>query len=191
MKKLLITVLAIIVLAPVMAQAENIGFDLGVLSYNTREKTGENGTGNYMVVKVPVDSSSTLGFYNEGLGFNLTHNANGGAATIVPVDISISGIQVTRKIADKVNVGLNLGMADVTGTLALAGFVDNVPTADIFVQWSILSGGDKLKSDFTATLGYRSLMITPVDPDGAATDFTKEVNDLGGFYLGIAIGISF
>jgi hypothetical protein len=192
MRKLLIAVLAIVVLVPAMASADSIGLDMGILSFNPREKTGQSGIANFMTIKVPVDANSTVGFYNEGLGFNLDSNKGGGATTTVAVDVSIQGLQVTRKLADKVSVGLNFGMADITANIAgVVAFTDNVPMADVFVQWSLLSGGEKMKSDFAATIGYRAMMISPIDPDAAGTDYIKNVKDLGGFWIGMSVGFGF
>jgi len=195
MKKLLLTliILAVMALAPALVRAETIGFDMGILSFNSSERTAQNGTGNFLTIKFPVDSATSIGFYNERLSFNLKGNKNAAnIPSVIGVDVDINGIQITRQIVDKVDVGFNLAMADVSGFWgAVQQFADTVPMVDVFAKWVILGGGDKVKSQLNAALGYRLLSTTPVTPAAGPGDFVKEINNLGGFWLSLAIGIAF
>lgn len=193
MKKLSVVfvVLMLLAISPTITKAETIGFDLGILSMNSREKTADSGTGSFMAITFPVDNNTKIGFYNEGMSFNLKDNNAGGAPSIVPVDVDITAIQITRKLVDTISIGFDLGMADVSDTTAFGFVSDTVPMADVFVKWSLLSGGEKVTTNLCATLGYRLLSISPTDPDGGGGDFTKAVDDLGGLWLKLSVGLNF
>lgn len=198
MRKLLVVLAVLVVIGfPITAKAENLGFDIGILNFNPKETTAKNGNGSFVAITFPVDNLMEVGFYNEGLGVSLKNDAGGnGISTIVNTDVSITGIQMVRTVSEKagVGVGLRLGMADISGSvIGAATFADTVPMADILVKWSVLSGGDKaVKTELAANFGYRIMQITPIDPDTAAGgDFVNLMDDLGGFWLSISLGLSF
>lgn len=197
MKKYLVALVALLVVSgmvlPVQAE-QALGFDLGTMFYKCNEDTSKNGAAQTLTIVLPLDSQTELGFYHEGLGLKLKDDETGPPGSTVNVNITIEAIHASRQISDKFTFGMHLGMADLTGTFGGAvTFADTVPMADVFVKWNILKGGAKVNSSLTATLGYRSLLITPVFPDNAAGagDFIEEVDDLSGVFLGLSVGIRF
>lgn len=197
MKKLLMVVLALAVIGgmTLAARAESIGFELGTLYYKCDENTAKNGSASFLAVTLPVDSMTTIGFYREGLGLDLKDDKAAPAlGTTVNIVASVEAFQATREIAKGFYAGLHIGMADMTAyCVGVVQWSDTVPMGDVFIKWNILTGGDKIKTDLNATIGYRRLMITPVVPDAVAAtgDFVKPVDDLGGTWLTVSFGINF
>ena len=196
MKKYVVLALALAILCGVSlsARAESIGFELGTLYYNCNENTAKNGSGSFLAITLPVDNMTTIGFYKESLGFALKDDkAVAALGTTVNIDASVEALQVTREIAKGFYAGLHIGEVDLSAYIAGAfSWTDTVPMGDVYIKWNIISGGDKVKTDLNATLGYRALYITPVDPDGAGgLDFVKPVDDLGGMWVTVSFGIKF
>ncbi|MBI4739232.1 hypothetical protein HY772_06785, partial [Candidatus Woesearchaeota archaeon] len=138
----------------------------------------------------------SVGFYNEGLTINLKKDLNAPPTpTTVMIDTQITAIRVERIVAEKagVAVGMDLGLADMNANiLGALAWAQTAPMADVFLKWNVITGGDKsVKTDISATLGYRTLMIAAQDPDAGALDFVNTVNNLGGFWLSLSLGVSF
>ncbi|MFH1428852.1 MAG: hypothetical protein ABIH39_03810 [Candidatus Margulisiibacteriota bacterium] len=199
MKNLLVVlaVLAIMALAPMAARAESLGFDMGVLTYNPSETTAQSSNGNFFCFTFPVDNTTRIGFYTEGLMIVLKKDLFAAPTpTTVSVDTKITAIQMTRTIAEKANVsaGVNLGMADMNAyILGALAWTQTAPVADLFVKWAFISGtGEKgITTNVSATVGYRSLLIAAQDPDAAAGDFTKAIDNLNGVWVGLSLGVAF
>lgn len=195
MKKYFILAIALAILCGinVSARAESIGFEIGTMYYDSNENTAKSGSGSFLAISLPIDAKTTIGFYREGLKMQLRDDKLAAALpTTISLEMSTEAMEITRNIAQGFDAGIHIGMLDLTayngGALA---WTDTVPMGDIFIKWDILSGGDKIKTDLTATLGYRSLFITPVDPDVAAGDFVKPVDDLGGVWFAISLALKF
>ena len=112
--------------------------------------------------------------------------------TTVDIDISIKGLRATKVVAKNVAVGIDIGTADVLGTTGGAWTLrDTVPMGDVFVKYTPIAGGKGVaKTSFAVLAGYRFLKIDSIDPDGAALDFVKPVNDLSGLFIGISLGLA-
>ncbi|MBI3609262.1 MAG: hypothetical protein HY204_01000 [Nitrospirae bacterium] len=174
------------------AHAANLGFDLGTSFYLPGEKTADSGTANSVAITFPLSPGLEVGFYREELSFGLEKNLNGGPKTRVNTDVSIDAIRIVQSLAGPIAIGLAVGTAGVTGTTGGATTIsDRAPMADIFARVTALSGGDKINANLSVTLGYRLLRIAGVDPDGAGTDFTSNVSNLGGFGIGVSAGVRF
>lgn len=196
MKKVLIFALALVagfLFVVPNAQAEGIGFSMGTLMFDSSEGSAKNGGGSFFAFNFPIDENASVGFYHEGLNFKLKDDKAGAPGATVNVDITISAIETVRKVSSAPNVwvGIHAGTADIVGTLALAGFVDTVPMADIFVKWEAVSGGKNVQSSLCALVGYRFLSIDSVDPDAAGGNFVNTVDTLSGVFIGIAVGVNF
>jgi hypothetical protein len=197
MKKLTIMVLALALVSGMVlsAKAESLGFELGTMYYNCNDKNAQNGGGSFLAIALPVDAKTDIGFYKEGSSVTLEEDKNAATrATLVDIDVSIEAMLLARKLTDKFTAGLHIGMADIQAWDNLNAAItlnDTTPMADVFVTWGVVSGGDKIMTNLNVTLGYRVLQTVAFDPDLALTDFVDNINDLGGMWVAISLGMKF
>lgn len=192
---MLVLALALVSGMVLSAKAESLGFELGTMYYKCNDKNAETGGGSFLAIALPVDAKTDIGFYKEGSTISLEEDKNAGAtSTVVDVDVSIEAMLLARKLTDKFTAGLHIGMADLQAwdnTAALIRMNDTTPMADVFVTWGVVSGGEKIMTNLNVTLGYRVLTTVSFDPDGVATDYVDNINDLGGMWVAISLGMKF
>ena len=170
-----------------------LSFEVGIDMANTKD--WGNANGQFFALNVPT-KGVTLGYFYESTKGLAESNDNGGTATKVDAALTFHEIRVLKTIPATSNtldlgVGVGAGEFKTTNQGGAQTSANAATVGDVFLKFTPISGGEKVKGALNLTAGYRFVRFSAVDADGAATDFSDTVDNMDALHFGLSAEFGF
>ena len=159
-----------------------IGFKFGVGYYASLNDDRFEGASNNFSLIIPIDAGFSAAVYHENGNINGKQDGK-----TIDADIDISELRVSKDLVNSKSVSASLFLGAGNGEVESIDFHDSSLVGDIGTELIFVKKIGKVTEAMLAVnMLYRYFHISPV-----TGVLTEEIDDLGGFVLGLNLSILF
>ncbi|HEA68421.1 MAG TPA: hypothetical protein ENI07_16605 [Desulfobacterales bacterium] len=159
-----------------------IGFKFGIGYYALLNDDRFDGSSNNFSLIIPIDAGLSAAVYHES--GNITGKQDG---KTISSDLTIYELRVSKELATSKNLSASVFLGAGNGEIESGDFHDSSLVADIGAELSVLKNiRGTAEASLSVNLLYRYFNISPV-----ADVLTDDIDDLGGFVLGLNLSVLF
>jgi hypothetical protein len=175
-----------------ISKAENVvGFEAGVNYLGLANDNRLTATATTFSLVFPIDAGLSAAVYHETSRIKGEDKTSGVTEENITSNLEVNELRIAKEIiSTPIRAGLFLGLGHGSASSDTGALSGDALVVDVGAKITPLSKQGKVsEAKISIELLYRFFDIDPVDAFGGGV--TDEVDDLGGFGIGINVGILF